>query len=240
MIEPQIIMDSPEGWHNSQDWVLKLEQAKAYRDLSTVIITPSRGSVPARVVRAWFSLITPMNQLALRMFSVGMEVGAAYDSMIEAILKHPQMSKCKYILTMEEDNGPPPDGLLKLLESIDDFDIIAGLYWLKGEGGKPMAFGVPALGHDNTYPIKLEVDKVIECNGVGMGFTLFKLDIFRDERFERPWFKTVNEVNSSLNLAFRQTQDLYFMERARKLGYRIAVDTRVKVGHFDIQNDRWW
>ena len=45
------------------------------------------------------------------MFAVGMEVGEAYSQAIEAILAHPDLSKFKYILTMEHDNIPPPDGL---------------------------------------------------------------------------------------------------------------------------------
>lgn len=36
------------------------------------------------------------------------------------------------------------------------------------------------------------------------------------------------------------TQDLYFYEDARKHGYRFACDTRVKVGHYDYQNDIVW
>jgi hypothetical protein len=36
------------------------------------------------------------------------------------------------------------------------------------------------------------------------------------------------------------TQDLFFYEHARKLGYRFACDTRVKVGHLDPHTDVIW
>jgi hypothetical protein len=60
-----------------------------------------------------------------------------------------------------------------------------------------------------------------------MGFTLFRLSLFKDERLRRPWFKT---------LAGKEgvgTQDLQFWGNARQFGYRCAVDTRVLVGHYD-------
>lgn len=239
-MEPQLVIDDPRGRHNLNEWVERIDSSKMYRDLSTIIITPSRGSIPAKVVRSWFSLITPMNQKVLRMFALGLEVGEAYESMITKILSDKDLSNYRYVLTLEEDNGPPPDGLLKLYESVDRFDIIAGLYWLKGEAGIPMAFGLPDLGADNSFPINPAPNEITECNAVGMGFTLFKLDLFRDERLEKPWFKTTTEFNNKNNTGFRQTQDMYFMKRARELGYKIGIDARVKVGHYSVSEDLWW
>ena len=71
-----------------------------------------------------------------------------------------------------------------------------------------------------------------------MGFNLFKLDIFKNPDLPKPWFKTVQEVVQGGARAY--TQDLYFFENAAKCGYRFACDTRVKVGHYDIQNDIMW
>ena len=34
------------------------------------------------------------------------------------------------------------------------------------------------------------------------------------------------------------TQDLKLFENAGKLGYKFACDSRVKVGHYDIENDQ--
>lgn len=237
---PQIVIDDPRGRHNLNEWTEILDKAKLYQDLSTIIICPSRGSIPAKVVRSWFSLITPMNQKVIRMFAIGLEVGAAYSSMIERILAEPELSSFKYILTLEEDNGPPPDGLLKLYENTDKFDVIGGLYWLKGEAGVPMAFGVPELGPDNSFPLNPEPNSLVEVNSLGMGFTLFKLNMFRDERFKKPWFETLNWYDEDTGMGRRMTQDVYFFQQAKKMGYRLAVDTRVKVGHYDLKEDRWW
>jgi hypothetical protein len=213
-------------------------EGKTYKDLSTIIIIPTRGMIPAKVVAAWWSLIMPMNQKCTRVFAYGMEVGDAYNNMIEEILKNPNLSQWKYVLTLEEDNLPPPDGLIKLYEHIDEFDVIGGLYWTKGENGQPMIYGDindPELNFRPQPPIK----EIQECNGLGMGFTLFKLDIFKDPRIERPWFKTCEDWDPQKGAKI-YTQDLYFFEKIRKLGYRVACDTRVKVGHYDAEMDIVW
>lgn len=81
-----------------------------------------------------------MNQKFLRIFVTDMEVGAAYTETINNILQNPVLSEFKYILTLEHDNLPPPDGILKLYENMDKFDVIGGIYYTKGPGGMPMCF----------------------------------------------------------------------------------------------------
>ena len=87
--------------------------------------------------------MTPMNQKFTRIIVKGWRSGDAYNHAIELILDHPELSKWKYLLTLEEDNLPPPDGLLKLYESIEDYAVVGGLYWTKGEAGQPMIYGDP-------------------------------------------------------------------------------------------------
>ena len=191
-MEPQLILGGDVGFHNQHGATARkrLREGRAYRDISTVIVVPTRGMIPARAVEAWMGLMTPMNQKVVRLFVSGMEVGAAYTAAIETILAHPDLSTWKYVLTLEEDNLPPPDGLLKLSESLDRYAAVGGLYWTKGEGGQPMIYGAPS-GLLNFQPQVPRVDTVQECRGLGMGFTLFRMDLFRDERIPRPWFETV-------------------------------------------------
>ncbi len=213
-------------------------KGNSYKDVSTVIIIPTRGMIHCKVVSAWWSLITPMNQKSTKVFAVGMEVGDAYNSMIEQIAVNPELSKWKYILTMEEDNLPPPDGLLKLYESMNDYDVVGGLYWTKGEHGQPMIYGE---GKDDDLHFRPQPprDEIQRCDGLGMGFTLFKMDIFKDPRVPKPWFRTLNEYDPQTGIKM-YTQDLYFFENIRKLGYKVACDTRVKVGHLDPQSEVVW
>lgn len=235
--EPKIIIEEWQGRHNASDYAKRLEAANAYRDLSTICLVPTRGTISARVVQNWMGMMTPMNQKFMRMFMIGMEVGAAYQNAIEMILANPELSKWKYILTVEEDNTMPPDGLIKLYESIDDFDAIGGLYWTKGPEGQPMCYGNPNAFPINFIPQIPAPDAITRCNGLGMGFTLFKLDMFK--KIEKPWFKTVQSYEPGTGVK-AYTQDLYFFEKATKAGYKFACDSRVKIGHFDAVQDIIW
>ena len=66
-----------------------------------------------------------------------MEVGDAYSQAIDGILA-PGHQGLEYVLTVEHDNCPPSDGLVKLIERMEEhpeLHAIGGLYFTKGEGG---------------------------------------------------------------------------------------------------------
>lgn len=233
------------GRHNDElaEAILRLQKGKAYKDCSTICVMPTRGVVPMKVVTSWMGLMTPMNQKFMRLPVIGMEVGAAYEWAIEQILANDELKKWKYVLTLEEDNMPPPDGLLKLVESIDGgvdsqkYDVMGGLYWTKGGGGQPMIYGDPQAIPLNFMPQLPIPDAIQRCRGLGMGFTLFRLDLFR--KVPRPWFKTEQSYEPGVGVR-AYTQDLYFFEKAQKAGAIVASDNRVKVGHYALAEDIVW
>jgi hypothetical protein len=238
-VKPQIVFENIAGFHNTDlNSGVRLMQGGAYKDLSTICIVPTRGMISAKVVQSWMSMITPMNQKFTKIFIIGMEVGDAYSQAMDMILSNEELANWKYILTLEEDNLPPPDGLLKLYENMDKFDVIGGLYWTKGEGGQPMIYGEGKDGELHFRPQPPTQD-IQACDGTGMGFTLFKMSIFKDARLEKPFFRTCQDFDPQKGVKM-YTQDLYFFEKIRKLGYRVASDTRVKVGHYDVQMDVVW
>ena len=239
---------TPEaGYHNSDlaNSRNRLLRGQSYKDLSTICVIPTRGQVHMRVLMSWWSMMTPMNQKFIRLPVVGTEVGEAYNNSVIHILQDSYLSGYKYLLTLEEDNMPPPDGLLKLFESINGkidgnkYDAVGGLYWTKGPGGQPMIYGDPMDPPLNFRPQVPIIDSVQRCCGLGMGFTLFRLDMFRDERIVQPWFKTEQSYTPGVG-ARSYTQDLRFFELAGGWGYKFACDTRVKVGHYDAESDLVW
>lgn len=242
-MKPAIVIENLNlGLHNAdlQATIDRLNKGKTYEDLSTVIVCPTRGMIADRVVQAWSALIRPMNQKVLGpIFIRGYEVGQAYEIAFNMVMSNPELSKWKYILTIEEDNIPPPDGLLKLYEGMEKFDVVGGLYWTKGEGGQPMIYGDPNIEPVNFIPQRPVADSIQPARGLGMGFNLFKVDMFKNEKLPKPWFKTVQEfIPGQGNKGY--TQDLYFYENAGKLGYKFACDTRIKVGHYDVATDVVW
>jgi hypothetical protein len=240
-MEQQVVIPDFKGYHNSNPNTNKrLEKSKTYQDLSTIIICPTRGQIPAKVVQSWMGMIRPMNQKVIGpLFAIKYEVGEAYNQVISSILANPELASFKYILTIEEDNMPPPDGLMRLYEGMDQYDVIGGLYWTKGEEGQPMIYGNPQVFPRNFMPqIPLE-NQLQPANGLGMGFNLFKMDIFKDDRLPKGnWFKTLQEFIPGQGVRM-MTQDLYFYEEASKY-YRFACDTRIKVGHYSLSEDIIW
>jgi hypothetical protein len=160
-----------------------------------------------------------------------MEVGEAFSTSIQGILDNPDLSKWEYLLTIEHDNLPPPDGIVKLIKRMEEhpeFSAIGGLYWTKGEGGVPQIWGDPKDPILNFRPQPPNPNGgLVECCGTGMGFTLFRLKMFHDPKLRKPWFKTVADHTGI------GTQDLHFWSDARKYGYRCAIDCSVLVGHYD-------
>jgi hypothetical protein len=241
-MKPEIILPYEAGRANSdlEKARSRLTAGKTYKDLSTVILCPTRGgrSLCPRFVNGIIGLMRPMNQMVFGpVFLSGMEVGTAFNSGVEMVLGHPQLQKFKYLLTIEDDNIPPPDGLLKLYESIGPYDVVGGLYWTKGEGAQPMIYGDPNVKPLNFIPQWPQPETVQHCNGLGMGFNLWKMSIF--SKLDKPWFETKQSWDPGTG-AQCYTQDLWAYERMAKLGMKVACDTRVKVGHLDVENDQVW
>lgn len=237
---PQIISSYAEGRNNADlnAAISRLDRSAVYKDLRTIVIIPALLKVDTKAVASWMSMINPPNQGVCRLFAVGMEVGEAYSRTIESVLAHPDLSQWPYILTVEADNVVPPDGLLKLLERAEaypEFDCFGGLYFTKGEGGVPQIWGNPMEFPMNFKPQRPDPNGgLVECNGTGMGFNLWRTKMFKDEKLRRPWFKTIASAAEGVG-----TQDLYAWSDFRKNGYRAAIDCGIKVGHVD-QNGFVW
>ena len=227
---------SDMGWHNARFDATRdrLIRGGTYKDLSTVWVTPCKDqNLHIKVVSAFTALQRPMNQQVVGpIFISNMEVGDAYNSAIEMILTDPGLSKFKYLLTLESDNLPPSDGLLMLYQGIQKYDGVGGLYYTKGEQGQPMIYGDPTVMPRNFIPQVPQVDTIQHCNGLGMGFNLFRMEMFK--KMSKPWFRTVQEKG----VAF--SQDLWFYNNAASYGYKFACDTRIKVGHFDANSGMVW
>lgn len=231
---PQIIVPDT-GYHN-QDLTASLNRLKkegAYADQSCVVLIPAFGTVPTKVLASWWNSYFPPNQVAHKIFAVGMEVGEAFSQSIEMILANEVLGKCKYLITVEHDNIVQPDSFVRLIKHMHnhpEYACIGGLYFCKGAGGCAQIWGDPKDPIVNFRPQLPDPNGgLVECCGTGMGCNVWRLDMFRDARLRKPWFKTGDGLASQ----GVSTQDLYFWADARKYGYRCAVACDVKIGHHD-------
>ena len=235
-----------------------------YHDRSTVIVCPTRGQIDSRVIESWNAMTHAMNQRRVGpIFARGYEVGEAYDALISGVLEHPQLKNWKYVLTLEDDNLPPPNAHMKLLAAMEEhpeFDAISGLYHTKDPAQMPMAYGDPAhfkaTGKTLHFPISRDILDAnggpVEVLGIPMGCTLWRMGLFRD--VSPSWFMTLSEkilvdrdgkptlvpsdtiTDEQAKDAKRcMTQDLAFCEIAVKYhGRRFAVHPGIRVGHLDV------
>ena len=235
---PQIIGYEP-GLHNKDfgKTVERLVSEGMYKDQSVVTIIPALNNVSTKFAAALCNLYAPPNQKKVTMWAQDMEVGEAYSQTIDQILAHPELSKFKYILTCETDNPMPADGLVRLIKQMDthpEYSCIGGLYYTKGYNGVPQIWGDPKDPVLNFRPQPPVAGQLVECCGTGMGFNLFRMDVFRDKRLRKPWFKSAASATEGVF-----TQDLYFWSDARKHGHRCAIDCSILVSHVDGEGFSW-
>jgi hypothetical protein len=236
-MKPQLVIQDMGGLNNSnlEESSSRILRGGSWKKQRVVVILPAADTIPAKVALAFWNLAFPPNNGVVRILALGMEVGDAYSTAIEGVLQHPELSQWEYILTLEHDNAPPPDGVVKLIERMEahpEYSALSGLYFTKGYGGVAQIWGDIKDPVINFRPQVPDVNGgLVECYGIGMGFALYRMSMFKDKRLRRPWFKTLNGKDG-MGLG---TQDLYFWSDARKYGYRCAVDCSVRVGHYDLE-----
>ena len=228
------------GTHNAnlEAATSRILSGGTWKKQDMVMLLPAAKMVPTKCVMSWMALLFPPNQAVHRVAMLGLEVGDAYSIAIDKVLATPHMATAKYILTVEHDNSPPPDGALRLVAHMDahpEFDCISGLYWTKGEGGVPQIWGDPKDGINFRPQPPDPKGGLVECNGTGMGFALWRMDLFKDQRIKRPLFRTISNGHEGTG-----TQDLAFWAEAKKYGHRCAVACDVLVGHYDQSTDTNW
>lgn len=216
----------------------------SFRDSSMVVVIPTREPfIHTTFHQVLSGLQWPMNQRRAMIFVSGAEVGQAYDEQVAAVLSSPDFKDFKYLLTVEDDTLPPPGGVLPLLDAIErfGFDGVGGLYFTKGDYNMPMCYGDPSefartgrieFGpRDVTEAIK--TGGIVECNGIAMGFSLYKMSLFRE--IQPPWFVTLNKEGEG-----QMTQDLYFCRKAKAAGKRFATHCGVRCAHADWKNGMFY
>lgn len=131
-------------------------------------------------------------------------------------------SDCEYLFFVDIDMGLPTDGLKKLVE--DNKPIIGGLYFQRIPPHNPMLFEkgkFTAKAHN--YMFKRDyIEGLTEIDATGAGALLIKKEVFKKVKY--PWFAEPTE--------YETYEDFFFCEKAKDAGYKIYVDTRVKISHF--------
>ena len=132
---------------------------------------------------------------------------------------------CDWLLMVDDDMICPDDMFERLY--VNQKDICAALAFTRNAPHKPVLYS-QLDGYDhvskkdymlNTAVMNYPKDQLVECDAVGFGAVLLRIDMFR--KMPQPWFMSTCGTG----------EDIYFCYQARKHGYRVFMDTRVKLGH---------
>ena len=174
---------------------------------------PSRGLVAVDLLVAYAELIKPKHYFVSTNI---VPLDAARNSLVaDFLVKTPEAT---HLLFWDDDIVPPKDALLKLWRHQEP--IVSGLYFKKAPPYEPV-MGIytetPTEKGFTTF-LDWEDGKSYYVDAVGMGFCLIRRDVFQEIPF--PPFK-FGEFS----------EDYEFCLLCRKHGFRIKVDTSVKLIH---------
>lgn len=136
-----------------------------------------------------------------------------------------------YILTYDDDMVLPTDMVERLLLDMEEnpqIDILAPLAFMRNPPHYAVMYttieGYDRKNHQpyfiNEFVKNYPKDKLVECDAVGFGAVLIKLDMVKN--MSAPYFFSTTGTG----------EDIYFCMKARKeADARVFMDTRIKLGH---------
>lgn len=145
----------------------------------------------------------------------------ARDVLAKAALSH----DCDYLFMIDDDQLAPPEMFYQLVRH--DVDIIGALAFTRNPPHNPVIYEV-IEGYDKTchapYYITNTVksyprNTIVECDAIGFGAVLIKSKVLK--AMPQQMFMSTSPTG----------EDILFCNKAKKLGFRVFMDTSVKMGH---------
>lgn len=188
---------------------------------SVIIGVPSHhGETPEATQRSLDAMIQYSGQNGLRMGlarSYGSVLPRNRNECVDIALRQ----EVDALLFVDADMVFEKDSLLRLLKL--DRDIVSGLCVNRHPPFSPSVKIRNDKGLYGTSPHTTEGRFLSGLAGVGMAFTLIKMEVFR--KVKQPWF-----AMPPLGVDV-QGEDLYFCEKAIEAGFDICCDTSLIIGH---------
>jgi hypothetical protein len=150
----------------------------------------------------------------------------AREKLVQAALD----AEMDYILMYDDDMLLPIDMVEQMLydtEQHPEIDVLAPLAFMRNPPHYAVIYNLfddfdPKTHKSFTYTDfvrKYPRNTLVECDAVGFGAVLIKMDLVR--RMTPPYFFSTTGSG----------EDIYFCIKAKKLDARVFMDTRIKLGH---------
>lgn len=145
----------------------------------------------------------------------------AREMLAEQALKY----DCDYLFMIDDDMMSPPDLFYSLVKH--NVDIVAPLAFTRNPPHRSVMFQVidgfddvtkqPYYRH--TPVVNYPREKLVECDAVGFGAVLIKGDVLK--KLPKPLFMGTPAAG----------EDVHFCVMSKKSGFRVFMDTSIKLGH---------
>jgi len=212
-----------------------IAKSTVFHPIHLLIGIPSRGQVSCYFMVSLLRQDEPINTTVDYCFVVGKEIGAARNEIVEKALA----VGAEYLLFIDDDVVVPRNTIIGLLDLADQGnDIVAGVCYSKQIPPQPILFKGRGTGSFKNWKVG---DILHELDGVGMGLTLIRTDIFR--RIKKPWFKTTVSQKVSVGekyISYNKDESLYFCDKALRAGFKITVDTGIQAIHHDYATNTFY
>jgi hypothetical protein len=188
----------------------------------------------------------PMNRSVFQTAIIGQEVGDARNVLVDQALRytHSQGWTTSHIFFVDDDCLIPPDALTRLLSH--KLPIVSGLYYAKTDTPQPLMLNDSLGGLVQEW----EPGALVPVDVHGMGCTLIEMQVFRDliatgtietgyfnGRDIYRFFATTRDARlvdeRGTPTIYNETEDAYFLKRAKAIGYQPTVDTGTFCWHWD-------
>lgn len=218
----------------------------SHRRSHVMMCIPTLGMVSIRFMFGAMRMQMPTNGQVFQHIIEGMEVGEARNKAVEDLMLLKKEERPKYLFFLGDDMIPEWDGFVKLYEEMEEgrWDMLTGLYHLKGEPSTPLMWRDDYVGR--MKPGKdFTVGDVVRVDLTGLDFTLIRVELL--EKMKSPWFKTgpssysemydVEVIEPYLVGGFvSHTEDAWFIQKSKEFGAKIGVHTGVRVAHLDVNS----
>ncbi len=184
-----------------------------FQDKKILIAIPTDKYIKAETFKSIYDLEVPYGYKIEFQYFYGYRIDQVRNLIAEWGKKY------DYLFAVDSDIVLPSDTLRKLLYA--DKDVVSGLYIQRIENTHNLE-----LFSDNRIPYEdIKGKGLIEVKGCGFGCVLIKSEIFRT--MEYPHFLYTHALDHNDTYS----EDTYFCDKARSLGYKIYADTTIKCGH---------
>lgn len=214
-----------------------------HRRPTFLVAIPTFGFVPIEFVVGFARMQLPVNAVCESLIVKNMEIGVARNYVAEQALR--LSSNPEYIFFLGDDMIVSWNSLIILYEAMSTgkWDILCGLYYMKGEPPVSIMGRKDTVGKLVPYTHYIP-GEIVNVDWTGLDFTLIKTDVFK--KLSSPYFKTGPSVfvkdgkftddkpitEDSVGIV-SHTEDIWFYDKCIEAGLKIGVHTGVRIAHLN-------